>query len=59
MTPRLRAATDGDRQSPWKWIEALDILARCCGVPISQNSVLAGLTERRLTQNQIYTRSKI
>ena len=53
MTPWLRAATDRDRESSWKWIEALDILARCCGVPISKNSVLAELTERRLTQNQI------
>ena len=47
MTSTLRTAADGDRESPWKWIEALDILARCCGVPISKNLVLAGLTERR------------
>jgi len=60
MTPRLRAESDGlivTLESMWR--VASETLESCLGRPISKNSVLDWLSERRLVDIQVETESMV
>ena len=52
VTPRFRADAEGEIMLPQKTIEEDWILFRCWGLPVMENSVFDGLTERRFEVSQ-------